>query len=198
MNGGSNCEPPFFSCQKLMNCLDQLSDWTGVKAIPETWCSAEGDENSILLDVPSYCQTDSYSCGATAAYAVLKTFKPRADFARFYADVRPLPKDGCGPRRVTAALEKFGVGVACKKNLTWKDICKNIDSGFPMLIGTGKEDPKLQGDHWSVLYGYAVKPDRVFLSNQVSLLNQRIELRRSNFEKAWWNPVGKALVCWGK
>lgn len=45
------------------------------------------------------------------------------------------------------------------------DIRATIDEGFPMLIGTAKEDPCVQGDHWSALYGYGTYCRRVFLGN---------------------------------
>ena len=57
--------------------------------------------------------------------------------------------------------------------MDWKDIRATIDEGFPMLIGTGKEDPDVQGDHWSTLYGYGTHYRRVFLGNQPGVLRNQ-------------------------
>ena len=72
----------------------------------------------------------------------METFRPRANFERFYDLVQPEPEVGDGPKRVLAALKKFGIGTRVSRG--WKDIRATIDEGFPMLIGTGKEAPDSQ------------------------------------------------------
>src|SRR6266436_5702016 len=85
----------------LQSCLNAASDWTGLKAIPalQPLCT---DKDAVLLDVPSYSQTDDYSCGAIAAWSIVETFRPRANFEKFYDLVQPEPGAGVGvgPRRV--------------------------------------------------------------------------------------------------
>src|SRR5258708_35696025 len=103
--------------------------------------------------VPSYSQTDDCSCGAIAAWSIVETLRPKANFEKFYDLVQPEPGVGVGPRPVLAALKKFGIGTHVRSNMKWEDIRATIDQGFPMLVGTGKEDPDGEGDHWPVLPG---------------------------------------------
>jgi hypothetical protein len=181
----------------VQNCLDAFSSWTGLKAIPAL-LPLSPDEDAVLLDVPSFSQVDTFSCGAIAGWSIVETFRPRANFWRFYQAVRPEPGVGVGPRRVLAALKKFRIGTHLRYKMDWKDIRATIDKGFPMLIGTGKEDPDAQGDHWSTLVGYANHPRRVFLGNQPGLLRNQVCVEWAEFRNEWWNPRGAAIVCWGK
>ena len=107
-----------------------------------------------MLDVPSDSQTDGYSCGAIAAWSIVETFRPRANFWNFYQEVSPDPGEGVGPTRVVAVLRKLKIGVGVRMKFGWKDIQRSIDVGYPMLVDTGFEFPELEGGHWSVLYGY--------------------------------------------
>jgi len=181
----------------LQDCLNSLSDWTGLKAIPAL-LPFSAYEDAVQLDVPSLSQTDDYSCGAIAAWSIVETFRPRANFEKFYDLVWPEPGVGVGPKRVLAALKKFRIGTQVRRGMKWKDIRATIDEGFPMLIGTGKEDPDSQGDHWSTLVGYATHPRRVFLGNQPGLLRNRVCVDWAEFREEWWNPPAVAIICWGK
>ena len=53
----------------LQNSINAASDCTGFKAMPSLLplCA---DTDAVLLDVPSYSQTDDYSCGAIAAWSI--------------------------------------------------------------------------------------------------------------------------------
>jgi hypothetical protein len=97
-----------------------------------------------------------------------------------------------------AALKKFGIGTRVSRRMDWKDIRATIDEGFPMLIGTGKEDPHVQGDHWSTLYGYGTHNRRAFPGNPPGVLRNQTSVDWGEFLAEWWNPKGKAIICWGK
>jgi hypothetical protein len=181
----------------LQECINLLSDWTGLKAVPALLPLCV-DDDAVLLEVPSFSQTDDYSCGAIAAWSIVETFRPRANFWKFYQLVRPEPDVGVGPKRVLAALRKFGVGTRVRRGMKWKDIRENIDEGYPMLIGTGREDPDSQGDHWSTFYGYGTHPRRVLIGNQPGLLRNQVCIDWPEFRDEWWNPRGTAIVCSGK
>ena len=75
----------------LRNIINAASDFTGLKAVPSLLplCA---DQDAVLLDVPSYSQTDDYSCGAIAAWSIVETFRPMANFWEFYQLVRPEPE----------------------------------------------------------------------------------------------------------
>src|SRR5262245_10977092 len=95
-----------------MSVEDMITDameCIGVKAIPSIM-DLDYDENTVILDVPSYSQTDCYSCGAIAAWSIVKTFRPKSSFRKFYDAVNPDPDEGVGPRRIVSALRKFKIG----------------------------------------------------------------------------------------
>jgi hypothetical protein len=180
----------------LRNCLNSLSNWTGLKAVPALLPLCP-DEDAVLLDVPSFSQTDDYSCGAIAAWSIVETFRPKADFWKFYCVVRPEPDVGVGPKRVLAALKKFRIRTRVRSAMTWRDIRQTVDEGYPMLIGTGFGEDG-EASHWSTLYGYVTRPRRVFLGNQVGLVRNQVCIGWGEFVDAWWNPRGQAVVCRGK
>ena len=179
----------------IQTVINTLSDWTGLKAIPSL-CDLTPEKHDVVLDVPSYSQTDDYSCGAIGAWSIVETFSPRANFWRFYQAVQPVPGEGVGPGPLIWALRKFKVGARMRTKMGWADIKKTIDNGFPMLIGTGMDSP--EGDHWNVLYGYGLHPRRVYLGNQIGVLCNQCRVDWDEFLESWWNPVGKAVVCWGR
>lgn len=158
---------------------------------------ASGPGESKLL-MPSYCQTDWYSCGPIAAWSVLETFHPDADFATFYHDCRPLPTEGTSEGKLVKALRKHGIGISVRHDLTFEKIARAIESGFPIITGVGHDYE--DGDHWVVIYGVSRKPKRVFVSNIVRWhfpFNSREDFTWKEWLKEW-NPRGDGLVCWGK
>ena len=151
------------------------------------------------LLMPSYCQTDWYSCGPIAAWSVLETFHPDADFATFYHACRPLPTEGTSESKLVKALRQHGVGISVRHDLTFDRIASAIESGFPIITGVG-EDESGDGDHWVVIYGVSRKPKRLFVSNIVRMhnpFNSREAFTWSEWREEW-NPRGEGLVCWGK
>lgn len=151
------------------------------------------------LQMPSYCQTDWYSCGPMAAWSVLETFHPRADFATFYHDCKPLPTEGTSESKLVRALRRHGVGVALKHDLDFEKIAATIESGYPIITGVGCDEDG-EGDHWVVIYGVSRDPKKVFVSNIVRMHNPW-NSREEYTWKEWlseWNPEGYGLVCWGK
>ncbi|NDA67781.1 MAG: hypothetical protein EBY09_14265, partial [Verrucomicrobia bacterium] len=62
--------------------LDALSDWTDFVATRVPLRRASRAEE-VTLDLPGYCQLDSFGCGAIAGVMALKHFQPRASFSAF-------------------------------------------------------------------------------------------------------------------
>ena len=153
-------------------------------------------ENEHKLAVPFYAQTDCYSCGATAGLAVMRTFHPRASFRSFYRACSPSPENGTTEARLVKALRSHGIGVSIRTDLDYASIRAAIESGFPIIAGTGVEMFD-DGDHWTVIYGIGWKPRRVFICNQPRLGYSREELSWNEF-RSIWTPRGRGLVCWGK
>lgn len=148
------------------------------------------------LDVPFYSQNDWYSCGATAGWAVVKTFHPKANWKAFYQAVNPLPMEGTTTGKLLRALRQFGIGVSIRETLSFADIAQAIESGFPLIVGIRHQDPV--SDHWIVIYGIGRKPQRIFACNQIYAWSRsRAELSWDEFRRLW-NPRGHGFLCWGK
>lgn len=155
-------------------------------------------ESETKLQMKSYCQTDWYSCGPVAAWSVLETFHPDADFDAFYRDCRPLPTEGTTEGKLVKALRKHRVGVSVRHDLNFGKIADAIEVGYPIITGIGHDYP--DRDHWVVIYGVSRKPKQLFVSNIVRMhnpLNSRAEFTWNEWCEDW-NPKGDGLVCWGK
>src|ERR1044071_1655927 len=173
--------------------IDTISETTGIWAIPELLPMASND-NEVTLNVPGYCQVNTYACGAVAGLMVLKTFRPKASTDAFYRRVNPHPEPGCGTGKLIRALRRSGLGVSDRDDLTFHRLCREIDEGFPVIVVI--ENPLFESSHWIVIYGYGRKPDRVFLAtNGFPILNRKI-VPRKDFERIW-RPRGNGLVVWG-
>jgi hypothetical protein len=167
-----------------------------IRLIPDLTDDTVG-ENETKLAVPGFRQLDCWSCGATAAFAVVKTFHPGAKFTRFYADVGTTAS-GTSESAIVRGLRKHGVGVSIRDDMDFNDIEAAIESGFPVIAGIGRDENE-DGDHWVCIYGVGRKPKRIFVCNQpfILSLHGREEFTWKRWQR-WWNPSGRGLVCWGK
>ena len=176
--------------QLFKQTIDALSDWTDCVATRVPLRRASGPDE-VTLDLPGYCQLDSYGCGAIAGVMALKHFKPRASFTTFYARVSPHPENGTATYRLIRALSQSGLRVSERHDLSFADLCAAIDAGTPVIVvvhNSGEED-----SHWLVVYGYGRKPNRVFLAtNGFPMVTNVVLLRR--FAQLW-SPPGNGLVC---
>ena len=51
--------------------------------------------------------------------------------------------------------------------------------------------------HWVAVYGYSVRPDRVFLAINGRPWDSPYRITRRHFERIW-TPPGNGLICWKK
>ncbi|MDX1953402.1 MAG: cysteine peptidase family C39 domain-containing protein [Verrucomicrobiota bacterium] len=176
---------------------DWISRRTGYAAV-KTPARIVLDSEAHLLDVPTYWQIDSYSCGAVAGFMIAKTFNKKLRFEKFYGEVNPHPIKGTSTTKLIGTLRKFKIGVSQRHDLTFAQICEEINKGYPIVTCVNG----LMGDydHWTVIYGYSERPNCVFLKNNFER-SFGIPLPQAKF--AWkdfrrrWMPVGNGLVCWG-
>jgi len=147
------------------------------------------------LAVPGYRQVESYTCGFAAGLMVLHTFHPRADIDAFYRLVRPTPRHGASTRKVANALRMSGVGVSIRKGLGFHEIRREIDAGFPILTCLKTEVEGIE--HWVVIYGYGLTPNRLyFAGSSVRSIDGREMSWAAYSKEAGSGRTG--LVCWGK
>ena len=149
----------------------------------------------MTLNIAAYRQVESYTCGFVAGLMVLHTFRPSASVDRFYRKVRPNPRTRASTRKVTEALRNSGVGVSVRHDLDFSGIREQIDAGFPIISCVHTDNPAVE--HWVVLYGYGIRPNRVFIAaNGLPYLARR-EYPYSEYSRLS-SPKRFGLVCWGK
>jgi hypothetical protein len=145
----------------LDEAIDALSAATGIVVVHTKIPYADG-EDEVTLDVPGYRQTDSFGCGFAAGLMVLHAFKPRASLDRFYTSVAPNQDEGATPARIIRALRARGISARPRYDLGFAQIKRAIDAGKPII--TLVKTPKANTEHWVVVYGYGLRPDRVFVA----------------------------------
>ncbi len=167
----------------------------GVKCLPE-FREIKPKDGEHVLEVPSYAQTDGYSCGATAALSLVRAFRPESSLRFVYRTVAPEPYVGVGYDRVVKTLSKYHLKVKVVADLNWYSMRSSLDRGRPLIVGTGKDTFRGDGNHWSTVYGYGTSPNRVLLGNQGGLISHHRWVEWGSFKRYWWGPVGFALICW--
>ena len=173
---------------------DWLTDWTGYAAIPVGLQQAS-HPHEVTLDLPGYMQLNSYSCGAITAAMIVRYFRPRMSFSRIYAAVDPLPESGAGAIKVLQALRSCGLRVAIHTHLRFRDLRSAIDRRRPVMVHI--INPGAEYGHWVAVYGYSLRPDRVFLAINGRPWDKPFRITRRCFERMW-APPGNGLVCWKK
>ena len=179
----------------LTKLRDQFADWlserTGYAATRVPLRRASGP-NEVTLDLPGYCQLDSYCCGVVAGVMALKLFQPRASFTAFHARVQPHPENGTSTTRLVRALRQSGLRVTDRADLTFAGLCAAIDAGCPVLVVV--QNPGADAAHWVVVYGYGRKPNRVFLATNGYPFIAKNVVPLRQFARLW-SPHGNGLLC---
>lgn len=175
----------------LSKAGDAISDWTGYAATRVPLSRASGPDE-VTLGLPGYCQLDSYGCGVVAGVMALKHFKPRASFSAFYARVDPHPEHGTPTSRLIGALQRSGLLVTERHGLTFEDLCAAIDAGSPIIVVI--QNPGADAAHWVTVYGYGLKPNRVFIATNGLPFVATNEFPLHQFARLW-SPHGNGLLC---
>jgi hypothetical protein len=178
----------------ITDFLDIFSEKTGICMVRDR-LSHPCSEDVVTLDIPGYRQVESFTCGFVAGLMVLHTFRPTACIDRFYRTVRPTFDQGASTNKVVNALRKSGVGVSIRNDLDFSGIRQQIDAGFPIIACIHTSDPEI--DHWVVIYGYGIKPNRVFIAANGLPYFARREYTYAEYARLS-APKGFGLVCWGK
>jgi hypothetical protein len=169
-----------------------VADLTGVRVVSVRIPYADEEEQEVTLDVPGYRQVDAFGCGFVAGLMVLHTFKPRASIDRFYKRVAPTGRWGASAPKIVRALRHSGIAARARQTLGFEQVCSEIDAGHPVitLLKTRKADT----EHWVVVYGYGLRPKRLFVAGNGYVLNRPIAW--ADFRRRSATP-GYGLVCSG-
>jgi hypothetical protein len=187
--------------ERIVSLWDTTLDAAGWRIVPDPLPHPD-DEGICTLDVPGYKQIQSYTCGFVAGAMVLHTFHPHRSLRKFFERCNPSHANGLEIQPLIRSLRSSGVGVSERHHLGFPEIVRTIDEGFPIitLVKAKLLGEKMQ--HWVVIYGYGLSPNRVFIAGDgppvVGTLMGRKELLWSEFRSRKWDPRGFGLVCWGK
>ncbi len=179
----------------LIDALDRFSEKTGICVISDP-LRHPSSSDVVTLDIPGYRQTNSFSCGFAAGLMVLHAFRPTASIDAFYRKVRPTSERGASTRKVVDALRKSGVGVSVRTNLSFRTIRETVDQGFPIIACVHTNEPDVH--HWVVIYGYGLKPNRLFIAGNGKPVFDRREHLWTEYSRNMAPEKGFGLVCWGK
>jgi hypothetical protein len=143
---------------------------------------------------------DAYSCGFVAGAMVLRCFHPRRSLRRFFDLCRSHYDTGISTSALISALRASGVGVSIRRDLNFRAMVDALDAGYPVITYVHTPVPNV--DHWVVIYGYGLHPNRLYVAGDGLRLiepnGRRKEVSWDTFAKSIWANRGHGLVCWGK
>ena len=163
---------------KVIDHLLEIPGKLGITVIRDLFLPAT-NKNEFKLRLRGYCQADPYSCGIAAGWSVLKAFNPRARLKQFAKDCAPDKKWGVPTRRLAFALRNQGCRVQYSK-LDFKTIQAELQQGRPILTAIHRKDDEW---HWIVIYGFGVKPSRIFFIGNVIPGFSRAQMLWHDFKK---------------
>jgi ABC-type bacteriocin/lantibiotic exporter with double-glycine peptidase domain len=148
---------------------DNLCDLLGIEFVTEVLTEARSKDD-IVLPVPGYRQTKSYTCGFVSGLMVARTFDPKVPHEKFYELCELHPEWGMSTKKLARALRQSGVGVRIRQGLHFDEIADYISAGQPIITSI-KRHKDIQ--HWVVIYGVNKKLREVFIAG----------------EKFWFSPA---------
>lgn len=136
---------------------------------------------AVVLEVPGVTQVNTYTCGATASWSVLRAMGWKLDFEKWLKTCHDHgglhPDEGMDEPGLDRALRRVGARLKTTRFRNYDQVRKRIDQGLPILFGWD-DDGFGESDHWLYAYGYA--RNHVYVGNIV----------RPGFSKG--------LVTWGE
>lgn len=130
----------------------------------------------VLPDFQRSLQLDWYSCGAQSVFMILRYYQRRCTIERVKEELGT-DWSGTNLKDIKRVFRKHGLTahVIAKANL--RDLRKAIDANHPALIST------LEGEHWSVVYGYS--PTHIYVCDPSLMVNVWCRISKSEFAEQW-------------
>jgi len=138
------------------------------------------DPNVRTRPIRAYAQVRGYTCGFASALTVLHSFQrnvpPRDLYKRLGTN-----REGTGQTAIVRELRNAGVSANLRYDMNFAALRRSIDAG-KLIIGYHH-----RVEHWVVIYGYGLDPERVFVADPV------IEWRSEHL----WERYGPKLADFG-
>ena len=159
----------------------------GLEVVPKPFTAApfyppapHADPNVRTRPIRAYAQVRGYTCGFASALTVLHSFQrnvpPRDLYKRLGTN-----REGTGQTAIVRELRNAGVSANLRYDMKFAALRRSIDAG-KLIIGYHH-----RVEHWVVIYGYGLDPERVFVADPV------IEWRSEHL----WERYGPKLADFG-
>ena len=110
------------------------------------------------LPIPGYRQARNYSCGFATALMVARYYLPEIDARELYGRLGT-SRDGTRQNAIVKALRTCGLAVNVRYDVGFERLAQEIGRG-KLVIGYLHD-----AEHWVLLYGYGLTPQRVFVAD---------------------------------
>lgn len=118
------------------------------------------DPNVRVRPIRAYAQVRGYTCGFASALTVLHSFQRHIAPGELYQRLGT-NRDGTGQTAIVRELRNAGVSANIRYDVDFAALRRIIDAG-KLIIGYHH-----RVEHWVVIYGYGLKPERVFVADPV-------------------------------
>lgn len=117
-----------------------------------------GDPSVVARPIRAYYQVRQYTCGYASALTVLHALQRRVDPLALYETLET-DHTGTSQTAIVNALRGEGISANLRYDLDFTRLARAIDSG-KLVIGYHH-----RLEHWVVIYGYGLDPERVFVAD---------------------------------
>ncbi len=138
------------------------------------------DPHAIVRPIRAYAQVRGYTCGFASALTVLHSFQRNVRPIDLYQSLGT-NREGTGQTAIVRELRSAGVSANIRYDVDFETLRRTIDAG-KLIIGYHH-----RVEHWVVVYGYGLEPERVFVADPV------IEWRSEHL----WEHYGPKLSNFG-
>jgi hypothetical protein len=161
--------------------LIQLVRKVGIIAIPDLYEGlAVNGPTEWKLPITGYCQVDDYSCGVTAGWSALSLGGSRITLRKFDRICKPHEENGTTAANLIKALRTGGCRISKIAHLHWVDVQREIRAGRPVICVLSTKKGHW---HWVTIYGFRIKPSRVFYVGRVFPLRSKSAQSWTAFRK---------------
>ncbi len=134
------------------------------------------NKDDIVIEIPGYRQTKSYTCGFVSGLMVLHSFNRKVSPKKFYSLCNVHEEWGMSTRKLATALRKMKISVSIKPGLKFDEILGYLSEGKPIITSIKRRDDI---QHWVVIYGANKKTKEIFVAG----------------DKFWFSPM-KTHLKW--
>jgi hypothetical protein len=115
-------------------------------------------DNARALAIPGYRQVRNYTCGYAVALMALRYWRPEIGARELYERLGTT-RDGTRQNALVGALRGAGLRANVRYDVDFQRLQVAIDRG-KLIVGYHHAI-----EHWVLLYGYGVEPERVFVAD---------------------------------